>query len=459
MIRFYNTLTRQKEDFTPLREGEVSMYHCGPTVYDYVHIGNLRSYVVADLLRRLFENEHYTITQVINITDVGHLVSDDDDGEDKMSKALRRLNKPMTREAMYEVGSYYTEKFLEDINALNIKEPTVLPRASDHIAENIALLTILDEKGYLYKTSDGLYFDTSNNDSYGTLAQLDIAGLKEGARIEANPEKKNPTDFALWKFNDEQGWKSPWGMGFPGWHIECSAMSMKYLGETIDIHTGGIDHIPVHHTNEIAQSESATGKQFVRYWLHNEFVTVNGGKISKSEGTGITLADLIDKGISPRALRYWFLTAHYRSSINFTWEAIEGAQTTLERLYTHYQGFGSETGTLHQGYYTAFMEAVYDDLETPQAIATMWTMIKDNDIDTPTKKATLRAFDTILGLGLADLDSETTPADIQDLIKRRTTARNEKNWELADTLRTQIEDRGYTVKDTPAGQEVIKRVL
>jgi len=332
-MHLYNTLTRSKELFRPLKEGEVFMYHCGPTVYNYAHLGNLRAYVFADILRRVFSFNNYAVKQVINITDVGHLTSDEDEGEDKLEAGARREGK-----SAQEIAEFYTGAFLEDMSALNIDtRATLFPKATEHIAEQIDLIKTLEKKGATYRTSDGVYFDTSACKQYGELAHLDIAGLKEGARVLKNPEKRNATDFALWKFSKpeekrQQEWESPWGLGFPGWHLECSAMSMKYLGPHFDIHTGGIDHIPVHHTNEIAQSETATGEKFVNYWMHAGFVNIEGAKMAKSEENFITLKTLTEKGFSPLAYRYWLLTADYKKTINFTWEALEGAETAFRKL-------------------------------------------------------------------------------------------------------------------------------
>ncbi|HYC83523.1 MAG TPA: cysteine--tRNA ligase, partial [Candidatus Paceibacterota bacterium] len=330
MISLTNTLTRRKEEFEPIAPGRVGIYSCGPTVYHYVHIGNLRSFLLSDLARRIFEYDGYEVRQVINITDVGHLAGDSDEGEDKIEREAKK-----TGRTAEEIAAFYTEAFFADLKALNIKtESTVFPKASEHIAEQLEIIKVLEAKGHTYRTSDGIYFDTSRFDAYGELARLDTEGLKAGARIEVNPEKRNPADFALWKFSPaggkrQQEWESPWGIGFPGWHIECSAMSMKYLGKHFDIHTGGIDLAFPHHSNERAQSECATGQTFANVWLHGEFVNIASEKMSKSLGNVYRLADLEEKGFSPLAYRYWLLTAHYRSLVNFTWEALAGAQTAL----------------------------------------------------------------------------------------------------------------------------------
>jgi len=452
-LKFYNTLTRHKEEFAPLKKGLVSMYHCGPTVYDYAHIGNLRSYVFADTLRRTLEYDNLKVKQVINITDVGHLTSDEDEGEDKVEQAAREKKKTVK-----EIIEHYTSSFLDDLKRLNVKTSgTLFPRASKHIAEQIELIKALEEKGFTYKTSDGVYFDTSKFKTYGQLGKLDLTHLK--ARVAENPEKRNPVDFALWKFSKpedkrQQEWPSPWGVGFPGWHIECSAMSMKYLGETFDIHTGGIDHISVHHTNEIAQSESATGKLFVRLWLHSEFVTVSGQKMAKSEGNLITLNDIIKKGFNPLAYRYWLLTAHYRTPVNFTWEALEGAQTALDKLYEHYRGLEEAKGAVAGEYQQQFKKFVNDDLDTPQAIALLWQFVKDENINLASKKATILDFDRVLGLNFEGIKKEPISREILQLVEEREQARKNEDWTKADKLRKEIKKLGYKIEDTPKGPKI-----
>ena len=363
-IKIYNTLSRKKEVFKSIKPGVVSMYNCGPTVYDRIHIGNFRASIFPDTLRRMFEYNGYNVRQVMNITDIGHLVSDSDIGEDKMTKALKRDGKAITLEAMLEIGKIYSEQFLDDLKSLNVERAEKYPRASDHIIEDIELIKKLEEKKFTYSTSDGLYFDTSKFSGYGKLGSISISGLKEGARVAANTEKKNPSDFALWKFDAKLGWTSPWGKGFPGWHIECSVMSAKYLGQPFDIHTGAIDLIPVHHNNEIAQSEAAYGKPLADYWMHNEFLIVGGDKMSKSKGNFLTLKTLEDELISPLSYRYWLLTAHYRSPINFTYEAVRGAQSALIRLMAIIGGYPSG-GSAIADYRTKFQTYINDDLDLP----------------------------------------------------------------------------------------------
>jgi len=468
VIKLYNTLTREKDIFTPLHEGAVGMYNCGPTVYNYAHIGNLRAYVFADVLRKTLEYAGYNVTQIINITDVGHLVSDEDEGEDKMEKGAAREGK-----SAQEIAKFYTDSFYEDLAKLNIEHATKYTKATEHIPEQIALIQKLELKGYTYRTSDAMYFDTAKFPDYGRLARLDIAGLQEGARVETNEEKKNRTDFALWKFSKEdehrqQEWPSPWGIGFPGWHIECSAMAMKYLGETFDIHTGGIDHIPVHHTNEIAQAECATGKKFVNYWMHSGFVNIDGGKMAKSADNFVRMATLEEKEISPLAYRYWLLTAHYRKTINFTWETVEGAQTALLRLLTIFWSLKKEDGVLNKEYLDKFTSFIYDDLETASAVALLWDLVKDNAVSDADKHTTIIEFDKVLGLGfswnmekLADVGiflnkhDEEIPEEIQKLLDERVIARREKNWKRSDEIRDELNKSGWQITDSSEGKSVL----
>ncbi len=460
MLTLWNTLTRQKEEFTPLHNRFVGMYNCGPTVYHYAHIGNLRSYVFADTLKRALLLNRYKVGQVINITDVGHLTGDSDVGLDKIEEGARAEKKTAT-----EIASFYTHAFLEDLKQLNIDtRGTRFPRATAHIKEQIELIERLEKRGYTYRTSDGIYFDTQRFPHYGKLGNINLAHLKEGARITINSEKKHMTDFALWKFSQphekrQQEWESPWGVGFPGWHIECSAMAMKYLGETFDIHTGGIDHIPVHHNNEIAQSESATGTQYARFWLHNAFVQIDGQKMAKSEGNFLRLDDLREHAINPLSYRYWLLTAHYRQPVLFSWEALGAADTALRKLAETFSTL-PRLGSVHSEYMSRFTALINDDLNTPGAIALMWEMLKDKTLTQRAKRATLAEFDKTLGLNLASLAKEmkkaqsSIPAHIKKLVQERQEAREAKDWEKADTLRTTIEKMGFEVKDTEKGQEI-----
>ncbi|TAK57837.1 cysteine--tRNA ligase [Patescibacteria group bacterium] len=457
-LSLHNTLTGKKEPFVPLIPGKVSMYNCGPTVYQYAHIGNLRAYVFTDVLRRALNWNGYGVKQVMNITDVGHMVGDGDDGEDKVEKTAEKEKK-----TAQEIATFYTNAFLEDISTLNIdKSKIIFCKATDHIPEQISLIQTLEKKGFTYITSDGVYFDTARFKDYGKLGNIDLAGLEEGSRVETNPEKRNKTDFALWKFSPagekrQQEWPSPWGVGFPGWHIECSAMSMKYLGETFDIHTGGIDHIPVHHNNEIAQSESATGKMYVHYWLHNAFLNIDGHKISKSIGNTLYIRDLISLGISPVAYRYWLLTGHYRTMLNFTKDSVLGAQTALVKLIHHFiEWRQSPLGIENADYVKRFEDFVNDDLDTPKALALTWELVKDKKVSAGDKAATLLKFDSIFGFNLSTMsipktEAEEIPPEITLLAEEREKARQNKDWKLADAIRAEIESRGYEVKDTEKG--------
>jgi len=454
-LRLYNTATRAKEEFSPTSPYEVKMYHCGPTVYDYAHIGNLRSFTFADILRRSLEKLGYSTKQVINITDIGHLVGDADDTEDKMTVALKREGKPLTREAMLELGTFYTEAFKKDLEAMNILAPHELPRASEHITDDITLLEKLEDKGFLYKTSDGLYFDTAKDPHYGALAGKELPPEDENrSRIGANTEKKNPRDFALWKFDEALGWQSPWGKGFPGWHIECSAMSMRYLGESFDIHTGGIDHIPVHHTNEIAQSENATGKPLARFWMHNAFINIEDQKISKSLGNTFSLRDIEEKGFSPLDYRFWLLSGHYRSPMNFSWEALEGARSARAQLVKAAsqvtlgdKASGSEDT---QAYEQKFLEALEDDLNTPQALAAAFELAKDESVDEEAKQDALARMDTVLALGLNQVILDEFIA----LAQERESARTNKDFATSDRLRDELKERGIGLEDTNKGVRI-----
>lgn len=454
MIHFYNTLTKEKNAFEPLQR-VVSVYSCGPTVYDYVHIGNLRSFLMWDVLRRTLEYNDYEVKHVMNITDVGHLVSDGDTGEDKMTKGLRREGMEITRENMLTLARKYEEAFKHDLSSLNILTPSSFPRASEHIEEDIDIIKALEEKGFTYKTSDGLYFDTTKDLEYGKL----VGGISENgssaehARIGVNKEKQNPRDFALWKFNDSLGWDSPWGKGFPGWHIECSAMSEKHLGLPFDIHTGGVDHIAVHHTNEIAQTENARGTQMARVWLHNNFININDDKIAKSKGNTILLSDIEEKGFSPLSYRYLLLSGHYRTQMNFTWEALEAASNALNRLYDIVKSLPEPT-VINEEYQEKFLAALNDDLNTPQALAVVWDVIRDESIELEAKKATLLDFDRVLGLKLSGQIKVEVPEEVQVLVDAREKARENKDFEKADAIRGEIEEHGYTVLDAESGPTI-----
>ena len=457
-MQFHNTLTGKKEEFVPVKAGEVGMYHCGPTVYDYPHIGNLRAYVFADILRRTCELAGLKVTQVINITDFGHLSSDEDSGEDKMTKGLKREGKPLTLESMRELADKYTSAYVENLKQMDIKLPNVMPMASEHIQEDIDLIKKLEEKGFIYQTSDGLYFDTSKDANYGVLSKKMIeAQDAEQSRIGANPEKRNQRDFAVWKFNKEIGFQSTWGQGFPGWHIECSAMSMKYLGETFDIHTGGIDHIPVHHNNEIAQSQCATGKPLAHYWMHSAHIIINSEKMSKSLGNFLKLQDLIDQGIDPLSYRYWLLGAHYSTQMNMTLESLKAAQTGYKKLLNIFAELEGDA-TADEKYLEQFKTFVFDDLDTPKGLALIWDLTKDANVSSATKKATMLAFDSVLGLGFENSakTKQEIPQNVLDLVNEREDARKNKDWKKSDELRDEISKLGYQLKDTDKGAIVTK---
>lgn len=474
-IHLYNTLSGGLETFEPLKSGQVKMYHCGPTVYGEQHIGNLSMFVFTDIVRRTFEANNYAVQQVINITDVGHLVSDGDDGEDKMTKGLKREKKALTLENMRALAEKYTEMFLQALETLNIRtDGTKFPRASDYIPAQIAMVKTLEEKGYAYAGKSGVYFDTSRFTAYGKLGNINLEGLKEGARVEASDEKRNPTDFLLWKFDKKLGWESPWGLGFPGWHIECSAMIRAILGDRIDIHTGGIEHIPVHHNNEIAQSESATGKKpFARYWLHRAHLQIESAKIAKSIGNTVYLHDIEKKGFHPLAFRYLLLGAHYRQPSNFTWEALQAAQTAFLKLRKLVDELPHGGEVFPKPYGGRFLERMNDDFDTPGALAVLWEMVNDKNIDPANLRSGILKSDEVLGLNLGHPDEKATelyrkefgqtvatsdvPQTIQDLLTERELARTEKRWDDADTVRKKIESEGYVIEDTVDGPRVVAK--
>jgi len=456
-IKLYSTLSQEKEDFSPIHPGKVGMYTCGPTVYNYAHIGNLRSYVFADVLRRTLTYAGLKVKQIINITDIGHLSSDADSGEDKMTKGLLREGKELNLKNMRVMAEFYAQKFKDDIDKLNVQAPYGFYYASDYIKEDISLIKKLEKKGYSYITSDGVYFDTAKMPDYGVL----WGGLRiednNKSRISENNEKKHPADFALWKFNSGVGFESPWGRGFPGWHIECSAMSMKFLGQQFDIHTGGIDHIPTHHTNEIAQSECATGKKpFVKFWMHHEHVDIGSEKMAKSGENFLRLQSLIDKGLNPITYRFWLLMANYHTKMNFNWDALTGAETALKRLYSLYNELGRGKGKVNQEYQERFKERLFDDLDTPRALSLLWDLIKDENISNADKKTTILDFDKVLGLNFKNVRTEIVPSNVLNLVKQREHARLKKNFKISDELRNKINSLGYEVKDSSTGSKVIK---
>jgi cysteinyl-tRNA synthetase len=446
-LKIYNTLSRKKEIFKPIKAGQVGIYSCGPTVYWYQHIGNLRSYISWDILKRVLMFDGFKVKHVINVTDVGHLTSDADTGEDKMEKAVKREGKTAK-----EISNHYFESFKEDFKKLNIIEPDFWPKATEHIKEQIELIKVLEKKGYTYRTSDGIYFDTSKFKKYGRLARLDVENLKAGKRIDIG-EKKNKTDFALWKFSEEVGvrqqeWKSQWGIGFPGWHLECSAMSMKYLGETFDIHTGGQEHIPVHHTNEIAQSEAATGKKFVNYWIHAAWLLFKGEKVSKSKGGLYTISELEEKGFNPLEFRYLCLTTNYRKPLNFTLENLEAAKNSYQRLKNIISEIKDDQ-KINKEYLKDFGEAINDDLNTPDALQVLWKIARDEG--TEGKIGAIKKMDDVFGLELLKRDEIKVPKEVQKLLDERETARTSKNWKKADEIREKIKRLGYSLDDTKDG--------
>lgn len=449
-LMLYNTLSRSKEKFVPLIPGQVGMYVCGPTVYDYAHIGNYRAYVFADLLRRVLEYNDYSVNHVMNITDVGHLVSDADEGEDKMLAGARREQK-----TPWELAEYYAQDFMSSIARLNIKDPTIVCKATDHIQEMIDFTQSLLDQGFAYRIEgDGIYFNVSAFPEYGKLSGNRLEELKAGARVEINDRKRHPADFALWKDAPPEHimqWPSPWGQGYPGWHIECSAMAMKYLGQQIDIHTGGVDHIPIHHENEIAQSEARTGQAWVRYWLHVAFLQVDGGKMAKSLNNFYTLASLEERGIEPLAYRYLCLNAHYRTPLNFTWEGIGAAQTALNRLRQGWQNLPEDDGPADTQLLHKFRAALNEDLNVPLALSYAWEALRSG---APGSRLLLSLFDEVLGLGLditVQAVKKELPPDLASLLEERNNARADKDWSRSDQLRDELAEHGVILKDTKEG--------
>jgi len=456
-IFFYNTLTKKKELFKSLEPKKVKMYSCGPTVYKDATIGNMRTNLFQDTLRRVLEYNGYEVKQVMNITDVGHLVSDGDEGEDKMLKSAREEHKtPM------EIAEYYTKLFFKDLERLNVEIPEVICKATDHIEEMLDMVQKIMENGYAYETSTAIYFDVSKLDEYGILSGINLREQKAGARVEVDPEKRNPYDFALWikaPENHLMKWDSPWGPSYPGWHIECSAMSQKYLGEVFDIHTGGIDLIPTHHENEIAQSKGACGKIPAHYWMHGEYLLINGGKMSKSLGNVYLLDDIIKRGYDPLVYRLFNFSCHYKGKLNFTWEGIEATSTALTRLRDGYQkhleGTADVDDTIISEIENRFHQAINDDLNMPLAMSAVWEAVKYQD-KSPKIAKLLEKFDTVLGLKITEKKEEEIPQEILELVEQRKVARNEKNWTESDRLRDLIAQKGYSVKDTKDGAEVSK---
>ena len=458
-MKIYNTLTREKEEFKPIDDKEVKIYSCGPTVYNYAHIGNLRAYLFMDCLRRVLEYNGYKLKHVMNITDVGHMTSDADEGEDKMMKAARRENKDP-----FEIADFYTDAFLKDIDRLNIERPEIIARATKHIDVMEEYVKKIIDNGYTYSTEDTVYFDTSKLDKYGVLSNRKVEDQKAGARVEFDNQKKNISDFALWIRAPKEHimqWDSFFGKSYPGWHLECSAMSYKYLGDHFDIHTGGIDHIPIHHENEIAQSKGFSGKEPVNYWMHVNFLLVNNEKMSKSLNNLYTLDDLKEKGYEPLVYKMFNFTSNYRSQINFTWEAMESAKTSLNRLrdgyIKHSQGTENVSDNIINDYEKQFLDAINDDLNMPMAMSVVWDVVR-NPIKSKDFQKLLLKFDKVLGLDLENYKPEENkiPEDIQELVTLRNEARKNKNWAESDRIRDELISKGYIVKDTKDGTVVEK---
>ncbi len=456
-LKLYNTLSKQKEVFKPINDDKVRMYSCGPTVYYYAHIGNLRTYLFMDNLRRVLKYNGYNLLHAMNITDVGHLVSDADEGEDKMAVAAKRENKDP-----YEIAEFYTNRFMEDLQKLNIGKPEIICKATEHIKEMEEYVLQIIKNGYTYETENTIYFDTSKLDKYGLLSNIKVEEQKAGARVDFDKEKKNVTDFALWikaPENHIMKWDTFWGKCYPGWHIECSAMGRKYLGDHFDIHTGGIDHIPIHHENEIAQSKGCTGKIPANFWMHSEFLLIDGGKMSKSLNNVYTISDLEAKGFSAMDYRMFNFTSHYRNKLNFTWDSLESAKIALNRLKEGYQkheeGIEQVSNEKIEGYKQKFNEAINDDLNMPLAMSVVWEVIKENNKSKQYAEL-LRKFDEVLGLEINKKVEIELPEEVKKLVEERKLARLNKDWAKSDELRDKIDQMGYSVKDTKDGMEITK---
>ena len=457
-IYFYNTLTKNKELFKSIESGKAKIYSCGPTVYKDATIGNMRTNLFQDTLRRVLRYNGYELKHVMNITDVGHLVSDGDEGEDKMLKSAREEHK-----SPIEIAEHCTKLFFKDLERLNIETPEIVCKATEHIKEMLEMVEKIMERGYAYETSTAIYFDVSKLDEYGILSGINLREQKAGARVEVDPEKRNPYDFALWikaPENHLMKWDSPWGPSYPGWHIECSAMSTKYLGEVFDIHTGGIDLIPTHHENEIAQSKGACGKIPAHYWMHGEYLLINGGKMSKSLGNVYLVDDIINRGYDPLVYRLFNFSCHYKGKLNFTWDGIESASTSLNRLREGYQKHLNGTDIVSEDVINdmenRFHQAINDDLNMPLAMSVVWEAVKYPE-KSPKIAQLLEKFDTVLGIKIAEKKEEQQiPQEVLDLVEQRKVARSEKNWAESDRLRDLIIEKGYNVKDTKDGVEVSK---
>lgn len=463
MLRIFNSLGRELQEFEPIEEGKVGMYTCGPTVYDFVTIGNWRTYTLGDLVVRSLKYLGFEVTYIMNITDVGHLTGDNlgdaDTGEDRLEKASKKEGK-----TAWEIAEFYAKDFLAGYDKMNLTQPLKFTKATEYIQEQVSLVQQLEEKGYAYKISDGIYFDVQkfeeDGHKYGELSNLD--NIKEGARVEPNPEKKDPRDFALWKFSKPEEkrhmeWESPWGIGFPGWHIECSAMSMKYLGPTFDIHIGGEDLKSTHHPNEIAQSEGATGKKFVNYWLHGAFLKVDGGRMGKSLGNAYNLKDIEDRGYLPMHLRYFYLQSHYRSSLNFTWDVLEASKRAYDKLagtVAELKDKNENIGSVDINYQKEFIAALENDFNIPQSLSVLWDVVKSNNLSDADKLATILDFDRVFGLRLDEVKPKKEEdieysEEVKILIEERNKARENKDWETADKLRDILKEKhSIEVKDT-----------
>lgn len=458
-LKLYNTLSRGKETFKPIGE-EVKIYSCGPTVYSYAHIGNFRAYIFMDTLRRVLKYNGYRLKHAMNITDVGHLESDADEGEDKIAKAAKKENKDP-----YEIAKFYTDLFLRDFERLNIDRPEIICKATDHIKEMIEFVSDIVKSGYGYETSRGIYFDISKLDKYPVLSDRKVDEQIAGARVEVDKEKRNPEDFALWikaPENHIMKWESPWGLSYPGWHIECSAMSGKYLGEEFDIHTGGIDHIPTHHENEIAQCKGRCGKIPAKFWMHCNFLQVDGGKMSKSLGNIYTIDTLIEKGIDPIAYKLFCFSSHYRNKLNFTFEGVKAANTSLMRLRegyrNHLEGEGEVENSAINEFKEKFENAINDDLNMPIAMSVVWDIVRYPKKSKKLAELLLK-FDKILGLNIDEekKEKDEIPEEILKLLDERKKAREDKNWALSDEIRDRIQDMGYIIKDSKDGQTIERR--
>ncbi|MFW5712776.1 MAG: cysteine--tRNA ligase [Spirochaetota bacterium] len=467
-LRLYNTMSRKIEDFYTVEPGKAKMYTCGPTVYNYAHIGNLRTYVFEDVLRRVLEYVGYEVEHVMNVTDVGHLTDDADQGEDKMVKSSRESG-----QSVWDIAKFYTEAFFLDIDNLNIVRPTITCNATDHIGDMIGLIKKIEENGHTYESGGNVYFSIDTFPEYGKLARLDSQDLQSGARIEVDSNKRNPRDFVLWftrsKFeNQAMTWDSPWGTGYPGWHIECSAMSMRYLGEQFDIHCGGVDHINVHHTNEIAQSESATGKTWVNFWVHGEFLVMGQHKMAKSKGNFITLRTLQEEGYDPLDYRYFCLGGHYRSQLQFTFDSLDAARKARLNLIDKVRELRNSAkavtaleniGQAADSYLQAFREHVSNDLHVPKALSVVWTLVKDEAAPPADKLAVLFDMDRVLGLKLSEVEAEQAiDAETEKLIREREEARANKDFARADQIRDELLEKGIELKDTPEGTVWKKKV-